>query len=374
MDQRVYASRVRALQQLQKAQGLDCVALVPGANLRYFSGLGGHLSERPLVAFFPASGQPALALPALEVPGARALLPDDVQLLAYSDEEGHEHVFHQVAAELGLDREGVSVGVEYLAMRLLEARRIEQAFPGCRLLATEPWLPTLRMRKDEAEIALMRRAIEIAEAAMQRLLDEGAIRQGRTELQVTSDLRSAMLHEGGEEEAFAPIVVAGPNSASPHAGPSDRPLAPGDLVTVDWGTSYQGYRSDITRTFVLGEPSPEIERIYDAVLAANQAGRLVARAGTPAQEVDRAARRAITLAGFGPHFLHRTGHGLGLEIHEPPYIVEGELEILQPGMTFTVEPGAYVPGVGGVRIEDDVLITEDGRETLTSMPRDLMRL
>ncbi len=374
MDQRVYASRVRALQQLQKAQGLDCVALVPGANLRYFSGLGGHLSERPLVAFFPASGQPALALPALEVPGARALLPDDVQLLAYSDEEGHEHVFHQVAAELGLDREGVSVGVEYLAMRLLEARRIEQAFPGCRLLATEPWLPTLRMRKDEAEIALMRRAIEIAEAAMQRLLDEGAIRQGRTELQVTSDLRSAMLHEGGEEEAFAPIVVAGPNSASPHAGPSDRPLAPGDLVTVDWGTSYQGYRSDITRTFVLGEPSPEIERIYDAVLAANQAGRLVARAGTPAQEVDRAARRAITLAGFGPHFLHRTGHGLGLEIHEPPYIVEGELEILQPGMTFTVEPGVYVPGVGGVRIEDDVLITEDGRETLTSMPRDLMRL
>jgi Xaa-Pro dipeptidase len=370
----MYASRVRALQALQKAQGLDCVALVPGANLRYFTGLAGHTSERPLVAFFPAAGQPVLALPMLEVPAAQALLPSDVQLLAYSDEEGHEHVFSQVAGALGLDRDGVFLGVEYLAMRLLEARRIEQGFANCRLLATEPWLPTLRMCKDEGEIALLRRAIEIAEAAMARLLDEGAIREGRTELQVAADLRVAMLREGGQEEAFVPIVVSGPNSASPHAGPSDRPIARGDLVTVDWGTSYNGYRSDITRTFVLGEPSPEIVRIYDAVLAANQAGRLVARPGTPAQDVDRAARRAIILAGYGPHFLHRTGHGLGLETHEPPYIVEGELEILQPGMTFTVEPGVYVPGLGGIRIEDDVLITADGRETLTSMPRELVRL
>lgn len=374
VDQRVYASRIRALQELQKAQGLDCVALVPGANLHYFTGLAKHLSERPLVAFFPAEGQPALALPVLEVPGARAFLPDDVQLLSYSDEEGHEQVFHQVAGALGLAREGVSLGVEFLAMRLLEARRIEQAMPGCKLLATEPWLPILRMRKDEEEVALMRRAVSIAEAAMNRLLDEGAIREGRTELEVASDLRVAMLREGGEEEAFQPIVVAGPNSASPHAGPSDRPLARGDLVTIDWGTTCQGYRSDITRTYVLGEPTPEIEGIYDAVLAANQAGRLAARPGVPAQEVDRAARRAITLAGYGPHFLHRTGHGLGLETHEPPYIEEGELEILQPGMTFTVEPGVYVPGLGGVRIEDDVLVTEDGRETLTSLPRELTRL
>lgn len=374
VNQRVYASRIQALQELQKAQGLDCVALVPGANLRYFTGLAGHLSERPLVAFFPAAGQPAVALPVLEVPGARVLLPDDVQLLAYSDEEGHEQVFHQVVEALGLDPDGISLGVEYLGMRLLEARRIEQAFRGCRLFATEPWLPALRMRKDEAEIALMRRAVEIAEAAMEHLLREGAIREGRTELQVASDLRVAMLRAGGQEEAFAPIVVAGPNSASPHAGPSERPLAQGDLVTIDWGTSYQGYRSDITRTFVLGEPSAEIERMYDAVLAANQSGRLTARAGVPAQEVDRAARRAITLAGYGPHFLHRTGHGLGLETHEPPYIVEGEFEILKPGMTFTVEPGVYVPGLGGVRIEDDVLITPDARETLTTMPRELTRL
>lgn len=230
------------------------------------------------------------------------------------------------------------------------------------------------MAKDGTEIGDMRRAVGIAERAMQRLLDDGAIRPGRAELEVAADLKIAMLHEGGQGDAFPPIVVAGPNSASPHAGPSQRPLAEGDLIVIDWGTTYEGYRSDITRTFVLGAPTPEMVQIHDAVLAANQSGRLAARPGIPAQEVDRAARRAITLAGYGQYFIHRTGHGLGLETHEPPYLVEGNLELLRPGMTFTVEPGIYLPGVGGVRIEDDVVVTEDGSETLTTLPRELLSL
>jgi Xaa-Pro dipeptidase len=257
-------------------------------------------------------------------------------------------------------------------MRVLEMRRIQQAFPDCSLVATEPWLPELRMTKDESELAHMRRAVEIAERAMQRLLDGGALRPGRTELEVAADLQVAMLQEGGEGQAFSPIVVAGPNSAAPHASPSDRRMEEGDLVTIDWGTTCKGYRSDITRTFVLGEPTPEMERIHDAVLTANQAGRLAIRDGLVAQEVDRAARRAITLAGFGEFFIHRTGHGLGLETHEPPYIVEGNLDLLKVGMTFTVEPGIYVPGLGGVRIEDNVVVTAEGSETLTSLPRELL--
>jgi Xaa-Pro dipeptidase len=167
-------------------------------------------------------------------------------------------------------------------------------------------------------------------------------------------------------------VVSGPNSAQPHASPSDRQLSEGDLVTIDWGAIYRGYRSDITRTFVLGVPSPEMERMQDAVLAANQAGRMAIRPGRPAQEIDRAARRAIAQAGYGEFFVHRTGHGLGLETHEPPYVVEGNLELLNAGMAFTVEPGVYIPDVGGVRIEDDVLVTEQGAETLTKLPRDLL--
>lgn len=313
-----------------------------------------------------------MLLPELEAQAAKSRLSKDTRLFTYRDEEGHEHVFHQVAEELGLA--GEPIGVEYLAMRMLEMRRIEQAAPGCQFLATEPWLPQLRMSKDETELARMQRAVEIAERAMQGLLDEGAIRPGRTELEVAADLRIAMLGGGGQGEAFSPIVVAGPNSAFPHASPSDRPLAVGDLVTIDWGTVYEGYRSDITRTFVLGAPTAEIERMYDAVLAANQAGRLAARAGMVAQEIDRTARQAISVLGYGEHFIHRTGHGLGLETHEPPYIVEGNLEILEAGMTFTVEPGVYVPGVGGVRIEDDVLITEEGSETLTTLPRNLISL
>ncbi len=368
----LHRRRLEALRHLQAANGIDCVALIPGANLRYFTGLTSHLSERPTVAFIPAEGELTLLLPVLEAPADLGILPREVRLFTYRDEEGHEGVFHQVVEALALD--GKCIGVEYLAMRLLEMRRIEQAAPGCQFLATEPWLPQLRMRKDEIELGYMRCAVEIAEEAMQGLLDEGAIRAGRTELEVVADLRIAMLRAGGQGEAFPPLVVAGPNSASPHSSPSDRPMAEGDLVMVDWGTVYQGYRSDITRTFVLGSPTAEIERMYDAVLAANQAGRLAARAGMAAQEVDRITRRSITLAGYGEFFLHRTGHGLGLETHEPPYLVEGNLELLEPGMTFTVEPAIYLPGVGGVRIEDDVVATETGAETLTSLPRGLISL
>jgi Xaa-Pro dipeptidase len=365
-------SRLAALQRLQAAHGVECVALVPGANLHYFSGLAMHLSERPTVAFVPAQGPIAIVLPVLEAPAARACLPQEARLFTYDDEEGHEHVFRQIAAELALD--GKPIGVEYLAMRLLEMRRIEQAMPSSPLVATEPWLPQLRMSKDANEIACMRRAIEIAEQSIQRLIDEGSIRPGRTERQVAADLQIAMLREGGQGEAFSPIVVTGPSSAFPHAGPSDRQLAEGDLVIVDWGTVYKGYRSDITRTFVLGAPTPEMVRIHDAVMAANQAGRLAVRPQMPAQEVDRTARRAITLAGYGENDIHRTGHGLGLETHEPPYLVEGNLEMLGPGNTITVEPGIYLPGRGGVRIEDDVLVTADGSETLTTLPRDLLVL
>jgi Xaa-Pro dipeptidase len=372
MAEDTLTQRLEALQQLQAANGIACVALVPGANLRYFTGLTAHLSERPTVAFVPVEGSLTLLLPELEAPAAKARLPQGARLFTYSDEEGHEHVFHRVADKLDLEEK--PIGVEYLAMRLLEMRRIEQAAPGCQLLATEPWLPSLRMSKSEAEVACMRRAVEIAESAMQHLLDKRAIRPGRTELEVAADLQVAMLREGGQGEAFSPIVVAGPNSASPHASPSSRPLEEGDLVIIDWGTTYEGYRSDITRTFVLGEPTAEMARIHDAVLAANQSGRLAARPRTPAQEVDRAARRAITLAGYGDYFIHRTGHGLGLETHEPPYIVEGNLKMLEEGMTFTVEPGVYVPDLGGVRIEDDVVVTAESSETLTTLGRDLISL
>jgi Xaa-Pro dipeptidase len=372
MNEHEYTSRVEALQRLQAANGIACVALMPGASMFYFTGLPVHVSERPTVAFVPCSGPLAVLLPELEAPAARGHLPGNSRLFTYRDEDGHEQAFQQAAGELELA--GKPVGIEYLAMRVLEMQRIEQAAPGCRLLAVEPWLPPLRMKKDDTEVEYMRQAVGIAERAMQRLLDAGAIRAGRSELEVAADLRIALLQEGAQGDAFSPIVVAGPNSASPHSTPSERPMEEGELVVIDWGAVSRGYRADLTRSFAFGSPTPEMERIYDAVLAANRAGRLAVRPSIPAQEVDRAARRVIAGSGYGSYFLHRTGHGLGLETHEPPYIVEGNLELLGAGMTFTVEPGIYVPGVGGVRIEDDVVVTVDGSETLTMLSRDLIRL
>jgi Xaa-Pro dipeptidase len=194
-----------------------------------------------------------------------------------------------------------------------------------------------------------------------------------TERQIAARLKQEMMTAGGDAVAFV-IVVAGPNSANPHAGPSDRPVQTGDLLTIDCGVLKDGYPSDITRTFVLGEASTELVDIYCTVPRANEAGRLAARAGVAAQDVDRAARGVIEDAGYGQYFIHRTGHGLGLEGHEPPYIVEGNEQLLEPGMVFTVEPGIYVPGVGGVRIEDNVVITERGHDCLTTFPRELMAI
>jgi Xaa-Pro dipeptidase len=226
----------------------------------------------------------------------------------------------------------------------------------------------LRMIKDREEIEHMRQAIRITEQALQEVAD--VIQPGRADLEIATELKTAFLRAGAQRMSFEPIVVAGPESASPHAVPSGRLIELGDLVVIDCGVTYQGYVADITRTFAVGPIAPQLERVYEIVKEANAAGRAAVRPGVSAQEVDQVARQVIAEAGYGEYFTHRTGHGLGLEVHEPPYIVEGNKELLQPGMTFTIEPGIYLPGQGGVRIEDDVLVTPQSVETLTTFPRD----
>lgn len=362
-------TRLHRLIALQSAQALDCVVLVPGPNLRYLTGLTMHLSERPTLAFFPTQGSPAILLPLLESQGLPEGLRSEVQLFPYTDEEGPQGAFEAVARSLELA--GKRIGVEFLQMRVLELRRLEQVAPGCHILAFEAFLQELRARKDDSELEQMRHAVRITENALSATVAQ--IHPGQTEEEVATELRLAMLRAGAEEVAFI-IVVAGPRTASPHANPSSRPLERGDVLIVDCGAMCGGYVADITRTFAVGAIPPELERVYAVVRAANEAGRAAVRPGIAAQEVDRAARRVIVEAGYGEYFIHRTGHGLGLEVHEPPYIVEGNEELLQPGMTFTVEPGIYIPGLGGVRIEDDVVVTSMGAETLTTYPRELIRL
>jgi len=255
-------------------------------------------------------------------------------------------------------------------MRVMELRLIEDAFLNPRIDVAEPIFAGLRMSKDAAEIALMRKAVEIAEQALLATLP--TIRVGQTERQIAAELVMQTLRAGSDPDLpFAPIVASGPNSALPHAFVTDRALQAGDLLTLDWGAATGGYVADLTRTFAIGEVSDRLKTIYRLVQDANAAARDATKPGTSAADVDAAARQVITAGGYGEYFVHRLGHGLGLEGHEDPSM-HGLNELsLEPGMTFTVEPGIYVPGLGGVRIEDDVVVTADGVESLSHLPRDL---
>jgi Xaa-Pro dipeptidase len=226
------------------------------------------------------------------------------------------------------------------------------------------------MRKDGDEIAKMKQAVAITQVALQATLAKVCV--GMTEREIANDLLLEMLGRGAESLPFEPIVLTGPKSALPHGAPGDRRVEAGDLLLFDFGVNVGGYASDITRTFAVGTVDDELRCVYDLVRRANEAGRRAARPGVEIQEVDRAARRVIVAAGYGPYFTHRTGHGLGLEGHEPPFACEGDTTILEPGMTFTVEPGIYLPGKGGVRVEDDVVITQGGCESLTTFDRELI--
>ena len=358
--------RIANLAQLAAHAHLDGIALLPGANLRYFTGLSFHLSERPIVALFPPVGQPALILPAFEA-SQTARSPLAWRTFTYVDGQDPLEAFQAASEAVGL--RGTRIGVEALKVRVRELRLLQAAAPGAVCEDADELIASLRLIKDQTEIAALRRAIRITEQALDDVC--GVIRAGLTERQVATELRIALLRRGAESMAFEPLIQSGPNAALPHLAPTERVIQSGEGVLLDFGITVEGYTSDLTRTLAVGEPSAEFQQIYEVVKQANAAGRAAARPGATGQDLDRATRQVIIEAGFGPYFTHRTGHGLGLESHEPPYLVEGNTAPLAAGNTFTIEPGIYLPGVGGVRIEDDVLITEDGAESLTTYDREL---
>jgi Xaa-Pro aminopeptidase len=219
-------------------------------------------------------------------------------------------------------------------------------------------------------VEAMRQAVKIAQDALEAIIP--LIKIGMTEKELSSKLVMQLLRHGSEPELpFAPIVSAGPNAANPHASPSERKLQAGDLLVVDWGTTYDGYISDLTRTFAVGDVDDEYRKIHQIVQEANAAGRAAAGPGVLCANVDRAARDVIEKSGYGVYFTHRTGHGIGMEGHEEPYMRGDNMQVLEPGMAFTVEPGIYLPNRNGVRIEDNVVITETGADVLSDMPREI---
>lgn len=360
--------RLQRLTEQIAAHGLDGLALVPGPNLLYVSGIHAHLSERPIVLFLPADDDPAIIIPSLEAMKARAAgIPTD-RIFEWNDAEGYHGAFQQACARLELT--DYMLGVEALHMRVLELQTLQRYAPGLQIAHAEPALSALRSVKDADEVAAMEKAIAVAEKALKRIIPR--IKVGLSERQIAAMLTNELLASGAESIAFGPIVAGGPNSAIPHAVPGDRAIRNGDLLVVDWGVYVDGYPSDITRTLAVGEIDDELRHIFDTVNAANAAARKAVRPGVTGREVDRVARDVIERAGYGEYFIHRTGHGLGLEIHEPPDMSPANDRPIAPGNVFTIEPGIYLPGRGGVRIEDNVVATADGSRTLTTFTHELI--
>jgi Xaa-Pro dipeptidase len=367
----MYPTRLQRLYQSMQAARLDIVALNPGPTLYYLTGLSFHLMERPVIGLFKPDQLPVLLLPDLERAKAEAGQVEIMPISYAEDETSRLEAAEKAANAAGLN--GRQVGVEAVRLRYLELSLLQQAAPQAQFVEGGQALETLRLNKDPSEIQAMRRAVQIAEEAVQATLS--TLKAGMQEREIATELTLRLLQAGSESELpFAPIVASGPNSALPHAVAGDRRLQHGDLLILDWGATYQGYISDLTRTFALGRPPAELEQICRVVERANGAGREAAAPGASCASVDQAARGVIGDAGFGDFFIHRTGHGIGLEAHEAPYIRTDSPQLLQPGMTFTVEPGIYLPAKGGVRIEDDMLITETAAESLSSLPRQLQIL
>ena len=347
-----------------RTAGLGALLLTPGPDLRYVTGYDAKQLERLTCLAVPAEGDPFLVVPALE---ERAALASPVGTLGLEVVTWGEtdDAFAIISGRLG-DVDTLALSDRMWALNVL---RFRAAFPEARQVLASTVLSDLRIRKSVAEVAALREA----GAAIDRVHAQvpGWLQPGLTERQVGTKIAEAILAEGHVQVDFV-IVGSGPNAASPHHEVSDRVLLEGDVVVVDiGGTMESGYCSDCTRTYAIGEPPAEFAAYYGVLQQAQEAACQWARPGVSAESVDAAARDIIADAGYGEWFIHRTGHGIGLESHEDPYIVSGNATPLAPGMAFSVEPGIY-PGPHGARIEDIVVCTDDGHERLNNAPRDLI--
>jgi Xaa-Pro aminopeptidase len=358
------AARLAAIADAVRAAGLGALLLTPGPDLRYVTGYDAKQLERLTCLAVPAEGDAFLVVPGLELKAAMASPVSTLGVEVVTWDETDD-AFEVMEKRLG-DLETLALSDRMWALNVL---RFREAFPAARQVLASTVLSQLRVRKSSEEVAALREA----GAAIDRVHEQvpGWLKPGLTERQVGARITEAILAEGHVQVDFV-IVGSGPNAASPHHEVSDRVLRAGDVVVVDiGGTMESGYCSDCTRTYAIGDPPADFSAYYAVLKEAQDAACAWVRPGVTAESVDAAARDIIAAAGYGEWFIHRTGHGIGLESHEDPYIVSGNATPLAPGMAFSVEPGIY-PGPHGARIEDIVVCTDDGLERLNNVPRDLV--
>ncbi|AMO61519.1 peptidase M24 [Mycolicibacterium phlei] len=360
----VYDRRLRAAASAAGDAGLAGLVITPGYDLRYLVGSRAQTFERLTALVLPADGEPTVVVPRLELASLKESAIPELGLRVRDWVDGDDP--YALVAEVLGGTATVAVTDSMPALHLLPLAGVLGAVP---VLATDV-LRRLRMIKDAAEIDALRKAGAAIDRVHARVPE--FLKPGRTEADVAADIAEAIVAEGHSEVAFI-IVGSGPHGADPHHECSDRELRVGDIVVVDIGGPYEpGYNSDCTRTYSIGEPDPEVARRYAVLQRAQQAAVAAVRPGVTAEQVDAAARDVLAAEGLAEAFVHRTGHGIGLSVHEEPYIVAGNTLTLQPGMAFSVEPGIYFTGEWGARIEDIVIVTADGAEPVNHRPHELI--
>jgi Xaa-Pro dipeptidase len=354
------------LRAVAKDLNVDAVALVPGPNFTRALGQSFASHERPFVLIVPTEGAPAAIVPNLEL-GSWVQVNFDGAVYDWRDQDGYDAAFAALGRDMPLER----LAVEGQVMRVFVHHALMNAMPGLEILDGERAISGLRMIKTDADIAALEAATRISETALEETL--AFVRVGQTEAQIEQRLVQALFAHGSEALAFDPIVAAGDNSARPHAhARADYAVKAGDALLLDFGARKHGFCADITRTVFVGHANDEAQAVYDTVLRANQAGHDVTRGGVTAHDIDDAVISVLEASPYADRIRTKTGHGLGREVHEAPYIMRGNHEVLPAGTVFTNEPGLYELGNFGVRIEDDVLVTETGSRSLTVFPKDLM--
>ncbi len=358
-------NRYSELRGVASALKVDAVALVPGPNFERLYGKSFPSHERPFVIVVPVAGRPAALVPNLEL-ASFALINFEGEVFDWRDQGGYGAAFKALTAHLGLS----SLAVEGQVMRVFVHHAFLAAQPDLTIIDGETAISGLRLCKSAAEIAAIETAVKIAETALEETLD--TVRIGQTEKDIENVLTQALFRAGAEAHAFEPLVASGEHSARSHAAArAGAVIRDGDALLIDFGARASGVVSDITRTVFVGHATDEAQAVYETVLAANTTGHAATRAGVTAHDVDDRVISVLEASPFADRIRTKTGHGMGREVHEAPYIMRGNTQMLEPGMVFTIEPGLYKSGAFGVRIEDDVVVTETGCWSLTTFPKDL---
>jgi Xaa-Pro dipeptidase len=360
-----YQERIGHIQTWMHEQKIDLTLVTSPANVMYVSGFFADPHERFMAAVIPGQGDPFLLVHALERGKAEA--KGSLPVHTHSDtDQPLEILLRALTAQ---PDEIQTVAIEKSHVTVARFEELQAHFTKAFYRNVEERLTVMRLQKDPQEVEIMRRAAKLADEIVAFGVEQLAV--GKQEFEIVQALEGFAKRQGAERMSFDTMVLAGEKSALPHGVPGTREIQQGDFVLFDLGVVVDGYCSDITRTFVMGEASPEQQAIYQAVLDANLSAIKAVKPGITAADVDKAARDVIEQANYGQFFTHRVGHGLGIDIHESPSMHGKNGQQLVSGMTFTIEPGVYVPEIGGVRIEDDVLVTDDGVEILTSYPKQL---